>query len=173
MKNLCERNIFWVFVVFLAGAFFLWGAVAQAQQQPRLELKTTVEKEVKVKKKGKWITERIAVDKTGPGDVLVYTIAYQNTGKIAAVDARIVNPVPQGVAYLPDSAEGKDAEIKCSIDNGRTWHTPPVMMQMKKPDGSLEKRPAPRESYTQISWVIKKPVGSGQQGRVSFKATVK
>ena len=172
MKNLWRRKVC-VLAVFLTGAFFLWGGMAQAQQPPRLELKTTVEKEVKVKKKGKWATERIAVDQTGPGNVLVYTIAYLNTGKTAAVDARIVNPVPKGAVYLVDSAEGKDADITCSTDQGRTWHKPPVMMQMKKPDGTLENRPAPAESYTQISWVIKKPVLPGQSGRVSFKATVK
>jgi uncharacterized repeat protein (TIGR01451 family) len=172
MKNLWRRKAC-VLAVFLTGAFFLWGGMAQAQQQPRLELKTTVEKEVKVKKKGKWVTERMAVEQTGPGNVLVYTITYLNAGKTAAVDARIVNPIPKGAVYLPDSAEGKDADITCSIDNGHTWHKQPVMMQMKKPDGALENRPAPAESYTQISWVIKKPVLPGRTGRVSFKATVK
>jgi len=172
MKNMWVRKVC-VLVVFLAGAFFLGGGVARAQPLPSLELKTTVEKEVKVKKKGQWITQRSAVDKTAPGNVLVYTMTYLNAGKTTALNARIVNPVPKGAVYLLDSAEGKDTDITCSLDQGRTWHKPPVMMQMKKPDGTLENRPAPAESYTQISWVIKKPVLPGQSGRVSFKATVK
>lgn len=172
MKKTSGRNIT-AMVCFLAGIFLLCGGLAQAQQQPRLELKTTVEKEIKVKKKGQWVAERTAAVETGPGDVLVFTIVYQNAGKNAAVDARIVNPLPKGVAYLPDSAEGKDADITFSIDQGHTWHKPPVMMQMKKPDGVFENRPAPPGSYTHISWVIKKPVLPGKSGRVSFKGTVK
>lgn len=172
MKNLWGRKVL-AFVFFLTGVFFLGQGVLQAQEPPRLELKTMVEKEVKVKKKGQWITERITADKTGPGDILVYTITYLNVGKSPAVDAQIVNPVPRGAALLPESAGGKDADVTCSIDNGRNWQKPPIMIQMKKPDGSFENRAAPADRYNQIRWVIKKPVGPGQSGRVHFKVTVK
>jgi len=119
------------------------------------------------------VTERTPVDKTGPGDTLVYTITYQNAGQVAAVDAAIVDPCPPGVVYLAETAEGQDAEITYSIDNSRSWHGPPILMQVRKPDGTLESRPAPPERYTHLRWVIKKPVQPGQSGRVSFKATVK
>jgi uncharacterized repeat protein (TIGR01451 family) len=162
-----------LFSLFLIGFFLLSAAVSGAQQEPKLDLKTSVDKEVKVQKNGKGATERIPAEKTDPGDILVYTIAYQNAGTVAAVDAAIVDPIPRGVVYLQGTAEGSDAEITCSIDNSRTWHRPPVMMPVKKPDGSLENKPAPMERYTHIRWVIKKPVQPGQSGRVSFKATVK
>ena len=84
---------FWAAVLVLAAVFLLHAGVAPAQQAPRLELKTTVQKEVRVKKAGKWVVDRIPVEKTGPGDVLVYTIAYLNAGKTPALDARIENPI--------------------------------------------------------------------------------
>lgn len=152
--------------------FFCTGNLL-AQQGPKLDLKTTVEKEVKVKKQGKWVVERRAVDKTAPGDILIYTITYSNTGKGDLVDAVIVNPVPKGVFVNPESAEGKDAEVTCSIDNSRSFQAAPIIVKMKKSDGSLESRHAEAEMYTHIRWVIKKPVQPGQSGRVSFKATVK
>jgi len=162
-----------IFVLLLACVFLLQQGIAQAQQGPKLDLKTTVEKEAKVQKNGQWVTERVPVDKTNPGDTLVYTITYQNAGRVAAVDAAIVDPFPAGVVYLAGTAEGQDAEITYSIDNSRSWHRPPIMMQVRKPDGTLENRPAPPERYTHLRWVIKKPVQPGQSGRVSFKATVK
>jgi hypothetical protein len=60
-----------------------------------------------------------------------------------------------------------------SIDNGRSWQKPPIMMQIKKPDGTQESKSAPADRYTHVKWVIKKPVQPGQSDRVSFKVTVK
>jgi uncharacterized repeat protein (TIGR01451 family) len=162
-----------ILVVMLVFVFGMQGGTARAQQGPRLDLQTTVEKEIRVQKGGKWVTERAPADRTGPGDILVYTIAYRNAGAIPATDAAIVDPIPPGVVCLPDTAEGQDAEITFSIDNSRSWHKPPVMMQVKRPDGTLESKPVPPERYTHIRWIIKKPVLPGQSGRVSFKATVK
>jgi uncharacterized repeat protein (TIGR01451 family) len=104
---------------------------------------------------------------------VVYTIIYSNAGKGPILDAVIVDPLPAGVRYIENTAEGKDAEITYSIDNGRTWVKPPVMIEFRKPDGSLEKKPAPPDMYTHIKWAIKKTVAQGQSGQVSFKVTVK
>jgi uncharacterized repeat protein (TIGR01451 family) len=162
-----------VLTLFLTGFFFTAG-VSQAQQgNTKLDLKTTAEKEVMVKEEGKGTTTRAPVDKAHPGDVVVYAINYSNTGKGPVLDAVIVNPLPGGVRYIADTAEGKDAEIVFSVDNGQTWHAYPVMMTLKQPDGSMEKKPAAADSYTHIKWTIKKPVAPGQSGQVSFKVTVK
>ena len=161
------------FTLFFAGVFFLYPGVLQAQQGAKLDLKTTVEKEVKAKKKGQWVVERIPVEKTGPGDTLIYTITYHNAGKIAVIDATIINPLPRGIVYVLESATGKDAEITCSINGGQSFHPPPVTERFKKSDGTVEIKPAAADRYTHIRWIIKKPVLPGQSGRVSFKATVK
>lgn len=156
-----------------AGILSLPAPTSWAQQAPKLDLKSTVEKEVQVQRGGHWVVERSPVERTHSGDLLVYTIAYQNLGQIEAVDAAIVNPIPQDVVYHPDTAEGQDADITFSIDHSRSWRKPPIMMPVKKPDGTVELKPVPPKQYTHIRWVINKPVPPGQSGRVSFKATVK
>lgn len=155
------------------GGYLMLAAAAWAQQAPQLDLKTTVEKEVRIQKSGQWVTERIPAEKTNPRDTLVFTVTYRNLGASNAVDAVIVNPIPGGTIYRIGSAEGQDAAITCSIDNSLTWHQPPVMMPVKKPDGTLEMKPAPPERYTHLRWMIKKPIPPGQSGRVSFKVIVK
>lgn len=162
-----------IFVSFLTCIFFLLAGVSYSQQDARLELKTKVEKEVKVKKQGKWVVEKVPVDNTGPRDILIYTISYQNKGKEAAIDAQIVNPIPREVVYVLGSAGGADTEVTCSIDGGQSFHKPPVLTEVKNPDGKTEKKPAPAELYTHVKWLIKKPVLPGQTGWVSFKVTVK
>ncbi len=172
MRMRWEQTAF-VIVLLLAGSVLLQNGAPAAQQNSRLDLKTTVEKEVKVQEGGNWVTKRVPVDSTGPGDILVYTITYQNTGGVPAVDAQIINPLSRGVIYLAESAEGQDAEITCSVDNGRTWHTPPIMLTVQKPGGIVERTPVPTDRYTDIRWIIKKPLQPGQSGHVSFKVTVK
>jgi uncharacterized repeat protein (TIGR01451 family) len=172
MKVLWSRKIL-MSIVLMTSIFFLAGVSYAQQQNTKLDLKTTAEKEVRVRKEGKVTTKRIPIDKASPGDVVVYTITYSNVGKGSVLDAVIVDPIPKGVRYIADTAEGRDAEIMYSTDNGRTWQTPPIETQIRKPDGSLEKKPVSVERYTHIKWMIKKPVASGQSGRVSFKVTVK
>ena len=162
-----------VLIIFTA-VFIVSHAFAQSKGSAKLGLKTTVLKEVKVKKPdGTTVLRGIPVDKTGPGDVLIYTITYVNMGKTAILDATIVDPIPAGTVYVLDSAKGKDAEITCSIDSGRSFQPPPVFMKFRKPGGPEERKPAPAEQYSHIRWIIKKPVLPGHSGRVSLKATVK
>jgi uncharacterized repeat protein (TIGR01451 family) len=172
MKVLSGRKVF-TFIIFLTAVFFMTGVSYAQQGTPKLELKTVAEKEMKVKKDGKVETKRLPADRANPGDVVVYTITYSNAGKGPVLDAVIINPIPKGVSYIIDSAEGKDTEIIYSIDGGASWLKPPVMMQIRKPDGSLENKAVPAERYTHVKWMIKKPVAPGQSGRVSFKVTVK
>jgi uncharacterized repeat protein (TIGR01451 family) len=172
MKVFWNRNIS-VLTLFLTGFLFLAGASQAQQGNAKLDLKTTAEKEVMAKEDGKVTTTRVPVDNAHPGDVVVYTISYSNTGKGPVLNATITDPLPSGVRYVADTAEGKDAEITFSVDNGQTWHAYPVMVTFKKPDGSMETKPAAADSYTHIKWTIKKPVAPGQSGQVRFKVTVK
>ena len=160
-------------ILFLAFVSFMYAGLSVAQDGPRLDLKTTVEKEVMVNKDGEWVTKRIPAGETGPGDILVFTIEYLNTGTTDAIDAAIVNPIPQGSVYILDSAGGEEAEVMCSIDNGNSWHKPPVMVRVKDAQGKEKFKPAPAERYTHIRWIIKQPVPPGYSGRVGFKVTVK
>lgn len=156
----------------LAFIFFLYAGMALAQDEPRLDLQSTVEKEVTLYKDGQTRVERIPVEEAAQGDILVFTVTYVNGGETDAVDAVIVNPVPRGVVYVPESAEGEDTVITCSIDDGLSWHQQPVMTTVKNPDGGEVREPAPADHYTHIRWIIQKPVAPGQSGRVSFRATV-
>lgn len=172
MRVLSNQKVF-VLTLFLTGFFFLAGVSYAQQESGKLDLKTTGQKEIKVKQEGTETIKRIPLDKVNLGDTVVYTITYSNVGKDPLKNAVITDPIPQGVRYIENTAEGKDAEITCSIDNGLTWQKPPAMTEFKKPDGTLEKKKAPLDRYTHIKWAIRKPVMPGEAGQVSFKVTVK
>jgi uncharacterized repeat protein (TIGR01451 family) len=159
--------------VFSLALFLLTCGPVYAGQEPKLELLTSASKEIRVKKDGRWVVEHVPADKPKIGDRVVYTVTYRNTGNSPAVDAVIVDPVPRGLEIVPESAGGKDAEVFFSIDSGKTFRKPPVMVEMTKPGGTRALVPARPETYTHVKWIVKKPVPPGRSGQVSFAVTVK
>lgn len=139
---------------------------------PNLSIQINVAKEVRQFKDNKWIVELVPAGTTQRDDILFYTIAYTNDGRSPAIDAAIVDPVPNGTVYLLDSATGKNTEITCSIDGGRFFQAPPAKHVVQNPDGSREERVAPAQMYTHIKWTIRKPVLPGESGQLSFKVIV-
>jgi len=156
----------------VAAAFVLSSISAWAAAQgPKLKLNISMAKEVKTSKDGKEVVESVPAEKIGAGDTIVYTITYKNEGQSVARDAKIVDPVPEHTTYVLGSAEGNDAEIAFSIDGGKTYHKPPVMVRQKDKSGSPVEAPA--EAYTHVQWTIKKDIQPGETGQVVFKVKVK
>jgi len=146
-------------------------AVVQAADGPKLKLEFTTQKEVKAVKDGREVIERVPVEEAFPGDVLVYTITYTNTGDAEAKNAVILDPIPEGIDYVVGSAEGAGAEITCSIDGGESYHAEPVMTEVENPDGTKKKQEADPGAYTHVRWRLDS-VPAGGSGKVTFKAIV-
>ncbi|MFZ1036437.1 MAG: hypothetical protein WAU61_04670 [Smithella sp.] len=126
------------------------------------------EKEVTVNKEKKMV----AVKAIDPGDVVLYTINYVNSGDEAATNAFLDDPVPKGTFYLDGSAIGKDADVTFSIDGGKTFKKPSVLTYEVKVNGKMEKRIASPEQYTDIRWTVSVIPAHGS-GQVGFKVRVK
>ena len=173
MNSIKERS-FLPFILLMA-AFLLLGAQSGESQEREkgLVLRIDVKKEVKVRKGNEWETEEVPVEITKPGDILVYTISYSNTRESALQNASVVDPIPSGAEYILDSATGESTTITYSINNGRTFHSPPVKQVIRKPDGTREEKTANPDMYTHIKWNFNIPLSPGQTGLLKFKATVK
>jgi len=126
------------------------------------------EKEVTVNKEKKMV----AVKAIDPGDVVLYTISYVNSGDEAATNAFMDDPVPKGTVYLDGSAFGKDADVTFSIDGGKTFKKPSVLTYEVKVNGKMEKRIASPEQYTDIRWTVSVIPARGS-GQIGFKVRVK
>ena len=53
---------------------------------------------------GKQIKKMIAAKGVQPGEEIVYTLSYVNSGSEAAKDVVISDPIPAGTAFIPGSA---------------------------------------------------------------------
>jgi len=148
-------------------------AAVWAQQKGAIVLKSVAEVEVAEKNEnGEMIVKRMGIDKVtkGPGDTVVFTTTYTNTGQQPATGVVITNPIDEHMTYIGGSAEGSDTRIEFSTDGGKTYNAPEKLMT-KNAEG-LE-RPARATEYTHIRWTQTRPLSPGGSGSVSFKAKIK
>jgi uncharacterized repeat protein (TIGR01451 family) len=144
-----------------------------AHAKPLITISMATEKEVTVVKNGQKVTTKVAATRITQGDVMFYTMTYTNSGDEAATSVVLNDPIPPGTVYLPGSAFGAGADITFSIDGGKTYAKPALLVyEVKRPDGSMEKRTASPEEYTDIHWEVK-VIKPGETGKVGFEVIVK
>ena len=151
-------------------SLFLLPALSLAANS--VDIKIKAEKLTTVIKDGKKVTKAIPYKKFQPGDTILYTITYTNNTNEAVSNAVIDDPIPAGTAYIPESATGEGTEITYSIDKGKTFNKPTLLVYQVETRGKKEQRVATPDQYTNIRWTIPNLKIKGS-GKVSFKVSVK
>lgn len=152
-------------------------SIAQAETRPDVQLNLAAAKQVitqdaEGKKIVNWEnmgSEAVVL----PGDVLKFTISGNNSGKAAANDMIVTQPIPEGTSYILSSAKGSNgARITYSIDNGRTFVEQP-MITVTLIDGTKAKRPAPPQAYTHVRWQFREEISPETAVSASYKVQVR
>lgn len=140
-------------------------APAFAQEQP-VELagdvklvKTTTDEA------GETATEYVAPEKVVPGDRLIFSTEYRNSGAEAVANFVVTNPLPAAVQLAGDA----DPELTVSVDGGKTWG-PIAALTVTADDGST--RAAQQSDVTHVRWTLAS-VEPGESGRVEYPAIVR
>jgi uncharacterized repeat protein (TIGR01451 family) len=146
--------------------------ISTAWAQPKVTISIKAEKEVTVTSKGKQVKKKIAAKGVQPGEEVIYTLNYVNSGTETAKDVVISDPIPEGTAYIPGSAS-ETGDLGFSIDKGKSFKKPTLLTyEIKSGDGKTVKKVAAPEEYTDIRWTIAS-VPAGGKGSVSFRVKVK
>ncbi len=156
--------------VFLSSILLLPTVVLAAAE---ITIYTTVEKQVTLEADGIEKVNYVAAESATPGDILRFTLEYQNVGDEVADGVVLNNPVPAGTRYLSESATSENTEsLLFSIDDGATFKTPELLTyEIKNTDGSNELKVASPDSYTNVRWQLL-PLDAGTTGSVSFKVQI-
>jgi uncharacterized repeat protein (TIGR01451 family) len=101
-----------------------------------------------------------------PGDTLVFVLRYENTGRQAATNFVITNPLPQAVRY----SGTVDSGATVSIDAGRSWGQLNEL-RVRQADGIM--RPATADDVTHVRWAFAQPIAAGATGRLMFRGIVR
>lgn len=142
---------------------------AEAQSQIQLNSVAEVEK-ASLTPDGRKALQRGPADSVIPGQEVIFTTTYENTGGKAAENAVITNPIPEQMVYKAGSVRGEGARITFSADGGRTFNAP---TQLFIKDAAGRVFPARPQDYTHIRWTFDNPLPPGARGEVSFRAILK
>lgn len=85
-----------------------------------------------------------------PGDVVVFTAKYRNSGKDAARSLVATVPVPAGMDYQGAQPGDKLAPALASLD-GRTFAPVPLTRKVRTPQGEVM-QPVPLSEYRFLRW---------------------
>ncbi len=141
--------------------------------QPKISVSMTAEKEVVEVVNGKQVIKRVAAQTANPGEKLVFTLQYKNSGSEKATNVKVDNPIPDNTVYIVGSGIGKNSKMLFSIDGGKTYKQPSLLTYEETlPDGKKIKKQASPEQYTHVRWVINE-VAPGKQGTVGFQVRMK
>ncbi len=152
---------------FILLALFLTSLVATAQEAGTIQIQTSADVEIiETDASGETVTRLEPASKVVPGDIVIYTVSFSNTGSEPAENVVITNPVPRHMEYVDGTAFGPGADISFSIDGGQSWGTPGELV-VTAADGS--ERPALASDYTDIRWILRNELQPGAQGFARFR----
>ena len=148
-------------------ALLLASFAITAQEAGTIQIQTTADVEIiETDANGETVTRLEPASKVIPGDIVIYTVTFSNTGSEPAENVVITNPVPRHMEYVDGTAFGPGADISFSIDGGRSWGTPDELV-VTALDGS--QRPAQASDYTDIRWILRNELQPGAQGFARFR----
>jgi uncharacterized repeat protein (TIGR01451 family) len=106
-----------------------------------------------------------------PGDKVLFTLKYANTGRVPANGFRATNPMPSAVQF--DSVAEDWAEV--SVDNGKNWgKLSTLTIRYQAADGTgATSRPANAQDVTHVRWVLTESIAPGASGLVSYRGVIK
>jgi uncharacterized repeat protein (TIGR01451 family) len=144
-------------------------ALTQAPPGP-LEIKAVAEVESKTIDGGRQAVKLIPADRVVPGDRVLYTLEVRNSGTTALGTPIVIQPVPEHMRYVADTAVGPGADVTYSVDGGHTFDRP-ENLKVTGSDGSP--RLAVAADYTHIRWQLKNSLKVNSTAFVRFRALVK
>ncbi|MFO7890214.1 MAG: DUF11 domain-containing protein [bacterium] len=152
----------------LTAGCILYTTILYAQGQPKLEL---VIEEQKVN----MTAEEASGEKDviySPGDTIEYTIYAKNTGTGVMVEPEIMDPIPEGLSYVANSAFGENCQIFFSINDGLQYSEWPIMVQVESDSGAQIAQRARPDQVTHIKWIVNERIPAGSEKILSFRAVV-
>lgn len=156
----------WITALAATLAFAGSGSAALAEQAASpMQLVGDVKVDKQVIENGQTKHVLVAPDVVVPGDRLIFSTRYRNTGAEPVKDFVVTNPLPAGV-MLADSGA---AVQTVSVDGGKSWGKLPTLTVA---DSQGAKRPARPGDVTHVRWTLPL-IAPGASGTLTYNAIVR
>ena len=107
-----------------------------------------------------------------PGDTIRYMLTASNVGDALMTNPEIVDPVPGGTTYVPESAVGANCTIVYSIDGGSSYSAWPVTYEVRNARGERVTKTATPDMISHIKWNIQRDLAPGEAHELEFRVEV-
>lgn len=105
-----------------------------------------------------------------PGDVLRFTINYNNASDAPANALNVTNPIPSAVEFI----RVEESWAVYSIDGGKTYGALETLtVAASAEDGSATTRAATPSDVTHIRWTLDRPLAPMEKGSLRFFGRVR
>ncbi len=158
------------FLVGSIAALLFFGTQAVAAQQGHLKVTSKVQKMIIVNKGGKKSYQFIPANKVLPGEIVQYNTFFENISNKPTANIKIVNPIPKHTIYLPNSAQGKNAQAVFSVDGGKHYGKAGTL-KVRGKDGKIH--PAKPIDYTHIRWQYQGSLAPREKQAVAFRVRLR
>jgi uncharacterized repeat protein (TIGR01451 family) len=139
---------------------------------PNLEIVVRAQHEVRrTDAKGKQVVALEPLTATHPGETLVYSVEYRNTGDAPAVNAVLATPIPDGTTLVRGTTTAPGGDVHYSID-GKTWSAWPKT-RAAGVAGAIAEVDVPPAAVRHMRVQLRDAVPVGGRGSASFKVIVK
>ena len=145
-----------------------FSSAAVADNAPVRISNTAMKQEIVVNDKGEREVRYVEPRTVIPGDVILYTIEFENIGDQDVSNIVLNDPVPNNSFYRDGSAKGENADILFSVD-GENF-APADKLTVTE---NGKQRKATAKDYTAIRWLVRTPLKPGEKRSVSFKTQIK
>lgn len=145
----------------------LQAAATDPQADVQINSSIMVER-TEISKSGETVTKLFdpKTVKVIPGDSLLLTNSYRNTGKNEVTGFVVNNPVPNAVTFV----EQLDDWALVSVDGGKNFGK---LSELSVLDAEQVSRPAVPSDVTHIRWTLSSPIAPGASGELRFRGAVK
>jgi uncharacterized repeat protein (TIGR01451 family) len=116
----------------------------------------------------------LPADEARPQDVIEYRLTYTNEGEATLRNITVVDPVPEGTEYIVNTAARPfEGVVEFSVDEGKTYHTWPILIKKVTADGNEIEVEATPDMVTHIRWIIANDFEPETAITFSYRAIVK
>ena len=140
-----------------------------AEEGPIKFTNTVMKEIIEENDKGEKVIRYVVPATAIPGNTMMYTITFENTGDKPVSGIVINDPLPNNSKYVAKTATGENTKITFSVD-GENFDVP---SKIKLKDASGKVWTATVDKYTHIRWDYTKNLMPGETGKVTFKTKIK
>ena len=151
-------------VAALIGIFFISTLPSFSQAKGDLDIKLVAQKVVKTPDGNERF---VSAEKAAPGDIILYTATYRNTGKGVIRELEPNLPIPTGTEFIPDSAKPKPA--MATLD-GKKFEPVPIKRKVVI-DGKEVEQEVPQTQYKALRWKVD-TLEAGKEFKVEARVKV-